>query len=122
AGLFAGVNSAFLAPTLPFLSPDPVDDTNALLSQNTAILIQMASGRNDSVSLNSMLPSTSFAPSDAILSVNILFVLSLTFAIISSFLAVIGRQWLVYYRNRRGGGPDRQRWEQLKRFLGAERW
>lgn len=23
---------------------------------------------------------------------------------------------------RSGGGPDRQRWEQLKRFLGAERW
>ncbi|KAG8927916.1 hypothetical protein FRC01_006729 [Tulasnella sp. 417] len=33
-----------------------------------------------------------------------------------------GRQWLVYYRKRSGGGPDRQRWEQLKRFLGAKRW
>ncbi|KAG8912527.1 hypothetical protein FRC01_005063, partial [Tulasnella sp. 417] len=34
----------------------------------------------------------------------------------------LGRQWLVYYRKRSGGGPDRQRWEQLKRFLGAQRW
>ncbi|KAG9021290.1 hypothetical protein FS837_007380, partial [Tulasnella sp. UAMH 9824] len=28
AGLFAGVDSAFLALTLPLLSPDPSDDTN----------------------------------------------------------------------------------------------
>ncbi|KIO18101.1 hypothetical protein M407DRAFT_246568, partial [Tulasnella calospora MUT 4182] len=33
AGLFAGVNSAFLALTLPQLSADPADDTNALLLQ-----------------------------------------------------------------------------------------
>ncbi|KAG8927918.1 hypothetical protein FRC01_006731, partial [Tulasnella sp. 417] len=120
--LFAGVNSAFLAVTLPLLSADPADDTNALLAQNNAILMQLLSGRNDSASLDSTLPSKSFAPSGPALSVNILFALSLAFAIISSFLAVLGRQWLVYYRKRSGGGPDRQRWEQLKRFLGAERW
>ncbi|KAG8911187.1 hypothetical protein FRC01_005866 [Tulasnella sp. 417] len=122
AGLFAGVNSAFLALTLPLMSADPADDTNALLAQNNAILIQLVSGRNDSASLDTTLPSKSFAPSGAVLSVNILFALSLAFAIIASFLAVLGRQWLVYYRRRSGGGPDRQRWEQLKRFLGAERW
>ncbi|KAG9031734.1 hypothetical protein FS837_002908, partial [Tulasnella sp. UAMH 9824] len=33
AGLFAGVNSAFLAFTLPQMSADPADDTNALLFQ-----------------------------------------------------------------------------------------
>ncbi|KAG8947702.1 hypothetical protein FRC04_010546 [Tulasnella sp. 424] len=122
AGLFAGVNSAFLALTLPLMSADPADDTNALLAQNNAILLQLVSGGNDSTSLNPTLPSASFAPSGAILSVNVLFALSLAFAIISSFLAVLGRQWLVYYRKRGGGGPDRQRWEQLKRLLGAERW
>lgn len=104
------------------MSADPADDTNALLAQNNALLLQLVSGRNDTASLNSTLPSASFSPSGAILSVNVLFALSLAFAIISSFLAVLGRQWLVYYRKRGGGGPDRQRWEQLKRFLGAERW
>ncbi|KIO19983.1 hypothetical protein M407DRAFT_221752 [Tulasnella calospora MUT 4182] len=34
AGLFAGVNSAFLALTLPLLSADPSDDISALLAQN----------------------------------------------------------------------------------------
>ncbi|KAG8962896.1 hypothetical protein FRC05_005066 [Tulasnella sp. 425] len=122
AGLFAGVNTAFLALTIPLLSADPADDTNALLAQNNAILIQLVSGRNDTVPANSPVPSTSFSPSHDIFTINALFALSLAFAIISSFLAVLGRQWLVYYRKRGGGGPDRQRWEQLKRFLGAERW
>ncbi|KAG9040351.1 hypothetical protein FS837_000760 [Tulasnella sp. UAMH 9824] len=122
AGLFAGVNSAFLALTLPLLSADPADDISALLAQNNAILFQMATGRNDSIPANSRLPSAEFSPSRDLFAVNALFSLSLTFAIISSFLAVLGRQWLVYYRKRSGNGPDRQRWEQLKRFLGAERW
>lgn len=123
AGLFAGVNSAFLALTLPLLSADPADDTNALLRQSNAILLQLASGRNDSLPATSLpLPSESFSPPNGVFTVNVLFSLSLTFALISSFLAVLGRQWLVYYRKRSGGGPDRQRWEQLKRFLGAERW
>ncbi|KAG8957152.1 hypothetical protein FRC00_004409 [Tulasnella sp. 408] len=122
AGLFAGVNTAFLALTIPLLSPDPADDTNALLSQNNAILIQLLAGRNDSVPASPPLPSKSFSPSPDIFIINALFALSLAIAIISSFLAVLGRQWLVYYRKRSGGGPDYQRWEELKRFLGAERW
>ncbi|KAG8938534.1 hypothetical protein FRC04_008350, partial [Tulasnella sp. 424] len=84
--------------------------------------MQLVMGRNNTVPTDSPLPSTAFSPSHDIFTINALFALSLTFAIISSFLAVLGRQWLVYYRKRGGGGPDRQRWEQLKRFLGAERW
>ncbi|KAG8901800.1 hypothetical protein FRC00_004397 [Tulasnella sp. 408] len=119
AGLFAGVNSAFLALTLPLMSPDPADDTNALLRD---ILFNLASGRNDSLPSTNALPSKTFSPTSKILTVNVLFSVSLTFALVSSFMAVLGRQWLVYYRKRTGGGPERQRWEQLKRFLGAERW
>ncbi|KIO17183.1 hypothetical protein M407DRAFT_51063, partial [Tulasnella calospora MUT 4182] len=109
AGLFAGVNTAFLALTLPLMSPDPVGDTNALLRDNNAILLNLALGRNDSLPSTSALPSETFAPAGKVLTVNVLFSLSLTFAIVSSFLAVLGRQWLVYYRKRSGGGPDRQR-------------
>ncbi|KIO28030.1 hypothetical protein M407DRAFT_40936, partial [Tulasnella calospora MUT 4182] len=93
AGLFAGVNSAFLAITLPLLSADPADDIGALLAQNNAILIQMATGRNDSITTNSRLPSAEFSPPHDIFAVNALFSLSLAFAIISSFLAVLIRKW-----------------------------
>ncbi|KAG8919920.1 hypothetical protein FRC01_001027 [Tulasnella sp. 417] len=122
AGLFAGVNSAFLGLTLPLLSPDPTEDTNALLLQNNNILLQLALGRNDSLPSNYTLPSTSFVPTPDVYAVNVLFALSMIIAIIASFIAVLGRQWLVYYRKRSGGGADHQRLEQLKRFLGAQRW
>ncbi|KAG8922385.1 hypothetical protein FRC01_014107 [Tulasnella sp. 417] len=122
AGLFAGVNTAFLAFTLPLMSPDPADDTNALLRENNAILLNIALGKNDTLPSPSPLPSETFSATGKVLTVNVLFSISLALAIIASFLAVLGRQWLVYYRKRTGGGPERQRWEQLKRFLGAERW
>ncbi|KIO22224.1 hypothetical protein M407DRAFT_50359, partial [Tulasnella calospora MUT 4182] len=93
AGLFAGVNTAFLALTLPLMSPDPADDTNALLRDNNAILLNLALGRNDSLPNTNALPSETFAPTGKVVTINVLFSLSLTFAIISSFLAVLGRQW-----------------------------
>ncbi|KAG9046125.1 hypothetical protein FS837_005052 [Tulasnella sp. UAMH 9824] len=122
AGLFATVNSAFLALTLPLLSADTADDISALLAQNNAILIQLLTGRNDTVPTTPPLPSAGFSPSREIFTINALFSLSMAFAVLSSFLAALCRQWLVYYRKRGGGGRERQRWEQLKRFLGAVRW
>ncbi|KIO21987.1 hypothetical protein M407DRAFT_28472 [Tulasnella calospora MUT 4182] len=115
AGLFAGVNSAFLALTLPEMSADPVDDTNALL-------LQLVTGSNHNITSMNDLPSASFAPASGIFSINILFSLSLTLALLAAFLAVLGQQWLVYYRKRSGGGAEVQRWEQLRRYLGAKRW
>ncbi|KAG8964934.1 hypothetical protein FRC00_000240, partial [Tulasnella sp. 408] len=101
---------------------DPIDDTNALLLQNNALLLHLALGRNDTPPTSIVLPSSTFTASYNILAINTLFSISLAFALVSSFLAVFGRQWLVYYRKRSGGGPDRERWEQLKRYLGAKRW
>ncbi|KAG8913838.1 hypothetical protein FRC01_004361 [Tulasnella sp. 417] len=115
AGLFAGVNSAFLAFTLPQMSADPADDTNALL-------FQIMRGANGTITSPADLPSASFSPPTGALPINILFSMSLTLALLASFLAVLGQQWLVYYRKRSGGGAGFQRWEQLRRYLGAKRW
>ncbi|KAG8938072.1 hypothetical protein FRC00_005333 [Tulasnella sp. 408] len=114
AGLFAGANSAFLALTLPEMKADPADNTNALL-------LTLVNGVNNSIRAED-LPSSTFTPPPGILPVNILFSLSLTLAIISSFIAVLGQQWLVYYRKQSGGGAEYQRREQLRRYLGAQRW
>ncbi|KAG9036174.1 hypothetical protein FS837_001737 [Tulasnella sp. UAMH 9824] len=115
AGLFAGVNSAFLALTLPMMSADPADDTNALL-------LQLVKGGNATINSTADLPSATFSPPPAIYPVNVLFAVSLMCALMSSFLAVLGQQWLVYYRKRSGGGAAHQRKEQLRRQLGAQRW
>ncbi|KAG8910125.1 hypothetical protein FRC01_006531 [Tulasnella sp. 417] len=111
AGLFAGVNSAFLAFTLDLVSSNPLDDISSLLKQ-------IMEGLKSPMSL----PSMTFAPSLKAVIINALFTLSLSSALFASFFAVLGKQWLMLYRNRNGGGVDQQRWEQLKRSLGAERW
>ncbi|KAG8965560.1 hypothetical protein FRC00_000036, partial [Tulasnella sp. 408] len=114
AGLFAGVNSGFLTLTLPTMSPDPSDDTNALL-------VQLIQGMGNSGNAP-RLPSAEFtAPSDMFI-VNILFSLSLTCAVAASFFAVLGRQWLMYYDHRSGQTTDKRRVEQLLRSQAAERW
>ncbi|KAG9028813.1 hypothetical protein FS837_003776 [Tulasnella sp. UAMH 9824] len=115
AGLFAGVNSTFLVFTLPQLSANPADDTNALL-------LQIALGVNSSITSKADLPSASFTPPPRIYLVNVLFSVSLMLALCSSLLAVFGQQWIVYYRKRGAGGAEDRRWELLQRYLGAKRW
>lgn len=94
---------------------DPADDTNALL-------LQLVTGGNSTILSADDLPSATFAPSPGIVLVSVLFSLSLTLAILVSFLAILGQQWLVNYRKRSGGGVESQRWEQLQRYYGANRW
>ncbi|KAG8920354.1 hypothetical protein FRC00_010135 [Tulasnella sp. 408] len=79
-------------------------------------------GANSTITSPTDLPSASFSPPTGALPINILFSMSLTLALLASFLAVLGQQWLVYYRKRSGGGAEYQRWEQLRRYLGAKRW
>lgn len=79
-------------------------------------------GANGTITSPADLPSASFSPPPKALPINILFSVSLTLALLASFLAVLGQQWLVYYRKRSGGGAEYQRWEQLRRYLGAKRW
>ncbi|KAG9043722.1 hypothetical protein FS837_009202 [Tulasnella sp. UAMH 9824] len=112
AGLFAGVNSAFLALTLPEMSADPADDTNALL-------LQLVTGGDSTIRSADDLPSATFTPSRGIIPVNVLLSLGLTIAILVSFFAILGQQWLTCYCKRSGGGPENYRWEQLQRYLGA---
>lgn len=97
------------------MSANPADDINALL-------FQLVTGNNNSIQAIDDLPSASFSPPPTIYPINLLFSMSLAIALLSSFLAVLGQQWLVQYRKRGGGGSDYQRWEQLRRHLGAKRW
>ncbi|KAG8937982.1 hypothetical protein FRC00_006315 [Tulasnella sp. 408] len=115
AGLFAGVNTAFLALTLPKLNPDPADDTNALL-------LQLVIGGNGTIRSADDLPSATFNPPLGIPETNMLFSLSLALAIACAFFAILGQQWIVCYRQRSGSGAEHQRWEQLRRHFGVRHW
>ncbi|KAG8965453.1 hypothetical protein FRC00_002700 [Tulasnella sp. 408] len=123
AGLFAGINTAFLLSSLP----SPTDRTNILLQNTNTILLNIALGTNYGLPYSLSPPGRpvewfpSDFPSEDPWDSSFWFSISLTLTLISSFFLILGREWLIYYRKRSGGGPDRQRWEQLKRFLGAKR-
>lgn len=48
--------------------------------------------------------------------------MSLALTFVASFSAILGKQWITIYRNRTQKTADKQRWEQLRRSLGAQRW
>lgn len=97
AGLFAAINSGFLALTLPQMSSNPVDDTNALLLR---VLYQNTTSPVD-------LPSKTFHPKPHIRVVNLLLLISLASALMASFFAVAGKQWLANYQAPDGSGGDK---------------
>lgn len=113
SGLFAGVNSAFLAVSLSMMSPDPTQD---LIRE----LIKLSS--NSTLTPTTDLQPAPFSPSSDAILVNQLFTGSLTCSLVAAFFAVLGKQWIAYYKKRGGGGVEKQRWEQLKRSMAAERW
>ncbi|KAG8953706.1 hypothetical protein FRC04_001910 [Tulasnella sp. 424] len=116
AGLFAAINSSFLALTLPQMSANPVDDTNALL------LELVRRNGTSPVDLPVDLPSKTFSPKPHIPLVNHLLMISLASALIAAFFAVSGKQWLANYQTLDGSGGEKQRGAQLKRSRSAERW
>lgn len=94
-----------------------MDDTNALLSQ----LIQLTI-LGDQSDIDFSIPSRDFSAKSDDLFVNRLFSLSLALSLLTSFFVVWGKQWLANYQAKSGVGAEQQRWHQLNRFLGAERW
>ncbi|KIO28748.1 hypothetical protein M407DRAFT_43061, partial [Tulasnella calospora MUT 4182] len=89
SGLFAGVNSAFLAVSLSMMSPDPTQD---LIRE----LIKLSS--NSTLTPTTDLQPAPFSPSSDAILVNQLFTGSLTCSLVAAFFAVLGKQWIAYYK------------------------
>lgn len=92
------------------MSPNPIEDS--------PLLQGLMEGLNSPANL----PPTSFTPPLRAVFTNVLFALSLCSALSTTFFAIFGKQWLAFYRSLNRGGVDQQRWERLRRSLGAERW
>ena len=114
AGLFSAVTSAFIVQINPELQPNPADLTNALLLR---ILQQNASfGGTDP------LAPISSVPSSVIGAQSILFA-SLSITLFVAFVAVLGKQWILYYTRVTTWGNivDRGKERQAK-LVGLHKW
>lgn len=115
AALFSAVNTAFLALSLPALSNDPAAETNTLLR----LIVQ---GAQNSTLTPTDLEPPPYSPSPSEVRINQMFSISLTFSLIASFGALLGQQWLIYYKRRASSTPDGLRWESTRKLHGGERW
>ena len=112
--MFSAVTSTFIVQIIPDLRPDPADLTNAILLQ---ILQQHSSfGRVDP------LAPVSNAPTGVVRAQSILFA-SLSITLLVAFVAVLGKQWIMYYTRATTFGNiiDRGKERQVK-FAGFRKW
>jgi len=114
AGLFSAVTTAFIIQIIPELQPNPVDLTNVLLlrilQQNTSF------GGADPLA---SIPNT---PVGVIRAQAILFA-SLSITMFVAFIAVLGKQWVLYYTRVTTWGNivDRGK-ERQEKLAGLKKW
>ncbi|KAG8984435.1 hypothetical protein FRB93_006568 [Tulasnella sp. JGI-2019a] len=115
AGLFSSVNSAVLIYSIPGLSPNPINDTNALLR---LLIIQSGNGTTPTAGLLASPPQQS-AP----VLMNAFFAASLVTSLLAAFGAVLAKQWLLHYsQTGQVGELEKQCRKRQKKFSGARRW
>src|SRR5882757_7279740 len=112
AGLFSAANTAFIIA----MQPNPIDTTNALLVQ----LIQIT--LNGPSAVQPMIISSGYSSSH--FWTQALAYASLAFSLLAAFGAVMGKQWLGYYKtNRYVRGSLEERCKQRhQKFQGLEKW
>ncbi|KAG8894941.1 hypothetical protein FRB99_000888 [Tulasnella sp. 403] len=116
AGLFSGINTAFIAVTLNSLSPGPNDETNMLL--------RAIAQRPNNVTLtpDELAPPPFSASGDSVRT-NCFFIASLSCSTLAAFGAMLGKQWLSNMERVVQGGSLRvQARRRQQQFSSAERW
>ncbi|KAF7341181.1 hypothetical protein MVEN_01853100 [Mycena venus] len=115
AGLFSAVSSAFIIQIQPELQPDPNDMTHALLR----LLIHNVNG---TIFSSPDIPQWS-GPPRVIVIIQCLLYTSLASTLMAALLAVLGKQWLMYYGAAGERGNIEQRClERQRKFDGMRRW
>jgi hypothetical protein len=113
AGLFSAVNSTFIVG----MQPNPGDTTNALM----VLLIKIIADGQDDVNISGVSSSTIYYSSTVW--TQTLAYASLGFSVLAAFGAVMGKQWLNFYKTGRGRGALEQCGMQRQRKLdGLEYW
>ena len=114
AGLFSAISTAFIIQIISELQPDPADLTNALLlrilEQNTSF------GGVDPLTPISNIPASAVHAQSILLA-------SLSVTLFVAFVAVLGKQWILYYTRATTWGniADRGKERQVK-LVGLHKW
>ncbi|KAG8980704.1 hypothetical protein FRB93_009058 [Tulasnella sp. JGI-2019a] len=115
AGLFSGVNTAFIIVVLGALSANPLDQTNHLLQ------LLVMNVNNSTLSPNDLAPV--FVPGKGAVRQNCTFFASLSCSLLAAAGAMLAKQWLQeYVRTGQTGSVKEQARRRADKFRGAEQW
>ncbi|KAG2739167.1 hypothetical protein P692DRAFT_20756500 [Suillus brevipes Sb2] len=120
SGLFSAVSTSFIVAMEPNLKFDPSDTTNALLAQ----LVQIGLGNLATASSAPVPLASTWSPSEMTIWIQIIAYASLSMSLLAAFGAVLGKQWLGYYKsNRYGRGSQEERGKRRQEmFDGIVTW
>ncbi|KIK36652.1 hypothetical protein CY34DRAFT_66015, partial [Suillus luteus UH-Slu-Lm8-n1] len=93
SGLFSAVSTSFIVAMQSNLVPNPIDTTNALLVQ----LVQIGVGNITAVSTPAT-PASTWSATKTSLRIQAIAYASLSLSLLAAFGAVLGKQWLGYYK------------------------
>ncbi|KAG2032633.1 hypothetical protein BDR03DRAFT_873633 [Suillus americanus] len=120
SGLFSAVSTSFIVAMESGLSPDPSDTTNALLTQ----LVYIGFGNFTAAGSTPADPASMWSASASALRIQMVAYASLSMSLLAAFGAVLGKQWLGYYKsNRYGRGSQEERGKRRQeKFDGLITW
>ncbi|KAG1767626.1 hypothetical protein EDD22DRAFT_285485 [Suillus occidentalis] len=120
SGLFSAVSTSFIVAMESNLSFDSSDTTNALLAQ----LVQIGLGNLATASSAPVPLASTWSPPTMTIWIQIIAYASLSMSLLAAFGAVLGKQWLGYYKsNRYGRGSQEERGKRRQEmFDGIVTW
>ncbi|KIK34588.1 hypothetical protein CY34DRAFT_97707, partial [Suillus luteus UH-Slu-Lm8-n1] len=120
SGLFSAVSTSFIGAMGSNLSQDPNETTQALLTQ----LVQIGLGNFTAAGSTPAAPASPWSPSTTNIRIQSIAYASLFFSLLAAFSAVLGKQWLGYYKSQRyGRGSQEERAKcRQEKFDGIVRW
>ncbi|KAG1851448.1 hypothetical protein DFJ58DRAFT_661599, partial [Suillus subalutaceus] len=120
SGLFSAVSTSFIVAMESGLSPNPSDTTNALLTQ----LVYIGFGNFTAAGSTPADPASTWSASAPALRIQMIAYASLSMSLLAAFGAVLGKQWLGYYKsNRYGRGSQEERGKRRQeKFDGLITW
>jgi hypothetical protein len=120
SGLFSAVSTSFIVAMESNLSPDPSETTNALLTQ----LVQIGLGNFVEAGSTPVAPASTWSLPASTLWIQMIAYASLSMSLLAAFGAVLGKQWLGYYKsNRYGRGSQEERGKRRQeKFDGLVTW
>ncbi|KAG5724444.1 hypothetical protein E4T56_gene15894 [Termitomyces sp. T112] len=123
AGLFSATVTSFIIESYKLLKQDPMDNMNLLLSRLLAV--QTTAATNDSAFFRvSEPPTTTFTPTAAAVSINILWFLSLSCSLGAALCITLVQKWVRDYLQRIQCHNEPLRRARMRAFLfnGTQRW